>query len=257
MEAAGLGIFMVSACAFAALLEHPASPVRQAIAAPLVRRMLMGMAMGLTAVGIIFSPWGKQSGAHMNPSVTLAFFRLGKIAPWDAVFYILAQFVGGVVGVGLMAVLLGAVLAHPTVNYVVTVPGAAGPGVAFLAEFVIAFGLMLVVLIVSNSRRLAPLTGVFAGALVAIYISTEAPLSGMSMNPARTFGSALSAQVWTEGWLYFIAPLLGMLLAAELYVRWSGFDRVMCAKLHHHNTKRCIFQQCGYQAQASVADHEA
>ena len=257
MEATGLGIFMVSACAFAALFEHPASPVRGAIAAPLVRRILMGIAMGLTAVGIIFSPWGKQSGAHINPSVTLAFFRLGKIAPWDAVFYILAQFVGGVVGVGLMAVLLGAVLAHPTVNYVVTVPGAAGPGVAFVAEFVIAFGLMLVVLIVSNSRRLAPLTGVFAGALVAIYISTEAPLSGMSMNPARTFGSALLAQVWTEGWLYFIAPLLGMLLAAELYVRWPGFDRVICAKLHHHNTKRCIFQHCGYQAQASVADHEA
>src|SRR5262245_66518752 len=81
--------------------------------------------------------------------------------------------------------------------------------------------------------------------LVATYITLEAPLSGMSINPARTFGSALSAQVWTALWLYFLAPPLGMLLAAELYARWHGAHRVLCAKLHHHNTRRCIFH-CDY-----------
>jgi len=94
MEAAGLGIFMISACSFGALLEHPASPIRQAIANSFLRRILMGMAMGLTAISIIYSPWGKQSGAHLNPSVTLTFFRLGKVARWDAVFYVTAQFLG-------------------------------------------------------------------------------------------------------------------------------------------------------------------
>src|SRR5574342_250979 len=92
MEAAGLGIFMLSACLFDVLLEHPASPFRQAIADPLTRRMLMGVAMGLTAVVIIYSPWGMQSGAHLNPAVTLSFLRLGKVAIWDGVFYVLAQF---------------------------------------------------------------------------------------------------------------------------------------------------------------------
>ena len=67
----------------------------------------------------------------------------------------------------------------------------------------------------------------------------------MSMNPARTFGSALSARVWTALWIYFLAPPLGMLLAAELYVRGHGARRVLCAKLHYHNTRRCIFH-CGY-----------
>src|SRR5215471_15865060 len=107
MEAAGLGIFMVSACLFGALYESAVSPVRQALASSFVRRLLMGISMGLTAVSIIYSPWGKQSGAHINPSITVAFFRLGKIRKWDALFYILAQFGGAVLGVVLACLLLG------------------------------------------------------------------------------------------------------------------------------------------------------
>jgi len=91
--------------------------------------------------------------------------------------------------------------------------------------------------------RLACFTGLFAGILVATYITLEAPLSGMSMNPARTLGSALSAHAWTALWIYFTAPPLGMLLAAEAYLRVQGAQRIFCAKLHHQNTKRCIF--CG------------
>lgn len=243
MEAAGLGIFMISACVFVAILEHPASPVRQAISDPLLRRILIGLAMGLTAIGIIYSPWGKQSGAHINPSVTLSFLRLGKVKVWDALFYTIAQFAGAIAGVLAAGMALGASIAHPSVNYATTVPGSAGPGVAFVAEFFISFGLMTAVLVVSNTHRLARFTGLFAGVLVATYITLEAPLSGMSMNPARTLGSALPAHAWTALWIYFTAPPLGMLLAAEAYLRVQGAQRIFCAKLHHQNTKRCIF--CG------------
>jgi len=86
-----------------------------------------------------------------------------------------------------------------------------------------------------------------AGILVATYITFTAPLSGMSMNPARTFGSALPAHVWTHLWIYCTAPLLGMLAAAEVFLRRHGAHRVLCAKLHHQNTKRCIFTPGGYQ----------
>jgi aquaporin Z len=243
MEASLLGAFMVSACAFGALYEFPRSPVHQVIMSGFLRRVLMGASMGLTAVGIIYSPWGKQSGAHINPSVTLTFFRLGKIKGWDAFFYTVSQFAGGVLGVLLVARFLGKELSDPAVRYVVTLPGPHGPWVALLAEFVIAFGLMSAVLYFSNHHRLDRYTGLIAGLLVATYITLEAPFSGMSMNPARTFGSAFPPMVWEGLWIYFTAPPLGMLAAAEFYLWRSGKLAVKCCKLHHNNTKRCIF--CG------------
>jgi aquaporin Z len=247
IEAAALGTFMVSACAFCVLLEHPASPVRQAIPNGLLRRILMGFAMGATAIGLIYSPWGKRSGAHMNPAVTLTFFRLGKVSGWDSFFYIMAQFVGGVAGVLLCVAILGKAVAHESVRYVVTLPGSPGAAVAFAAELAISFILMTVVLNASNSIRLASRTGLFAGLLVATYISIEAPYSGMSMNPARTFGSAAVAGVWNAWWVYFTAPVLGMLLAAEIYTRTHGPGSSLCAKLDHSPGQPCIFN-CGYDS---------
>jgi aquaporin Z len=246
MEAAELGLFMISACAFTVFLYHPASPIAQGIQNEVIRRILMGIAMGVTAVALIFSPLGKRSGAHFNPGVTLTYLRLGKIAPWDAAFYIVFQFIGGVAGVLIASILLGSSVAHATVNYAATVPGSKGPTPAFVAELTIAFILMTVVLTISNTKQLARWTGLFAGALIAIYISLESPLSGMSMNPARSFGSAVGAHLWTSLWIYFTAPLMGMLLAAEVYKRVSGVRAVVCAKLHHHNNKRCIFR-CNFQ----------
>jgi aquaporin Z len=242
IEACGLGTFMISACAFGALLEHPASPVRQTIQDSFERRILMGLAMGLTAISLVYSPWGKRSGAHLNPAVTLTFFRLGKVTKHDTMFYVTAQFVGAVFGVWIASVVLPSLLAHPAVNYVVTMPGKQGAAVAFVAEAVITFALMLIVLIVSNQAKLARYTGLFAGVLVTMYITFEAPLSGMSMNPARTFGAALGGNIWTALWIYFTAPPLGMLLAAESYLRFAGAHKIFCAKLHHHNDQRCIFR---------------
>ena len=245
MEAAGLGLFMVSACSFGTLLEHPASPVRMALGDATLRRGLMGLAMGLTAAAIIYSPWGKQSGAHLNPSVTFTFWRLGKIETEDAFFYVAAQFAGGAAGVLLARAALGALLDHPLVHYVTTEPGPYSLVAAFAAEFTITLILMSAVLRASNNPRLSRFTGLIAGALVAIYIFVEAPVSGMSMNPARTFASALCAGRWPAVWIYFTAPPLGMLTAAQLFVLRKGAHRVLCAKLHHENDKRCIFR-CGY-----------
>jgi aquaporin Z len=246
MEAACLGLFMVSACSFTVLLQHPGSIVRQMIPSAFFRRALTGVAMGLTTIALIYSPWGKQSGAHFNPSVTLTFFRLGTIEPWDAAFYIVAQFIGGVIGVVLSALMWGEAMAHQNVRYAATIPGAKGTAFAFVAELLISFLMMTMVLNVSNSVRVARFTGMIAGALVATYITIEAPLSGMSMSPARTFASAMPGRIWNALWVYFTAPPLGMMLAAQLYLGLRGKHAVFCAKLHHDNDKRCIFR-CNYK----------
>ena len=254
MEAAGLGIFMVSAAVVTTLFEYPKSPLHDVLPDPMFRRVLIGIAMGLTAIGIIYSPWGKQSGAHLNPAVTLTFFRLRKIQGTDAFCYAFAQLVGGLIGLLVASVAIGRAIEHPAVNYVVTVPGTDGAGIAFVAETLISFGLMLSVLLISNHKSLAPVTGIFAGCLIATYISFEAPFSGMSMNPARTFASALPADRWTAFWVYLTAPPLGMLLAAETYTRMKSLGQVYCAKLHHQNNKRCIFR-CNYAALAASRDN--
>lgn len=246
MEAAGLGIFMISAGVFGVLLFYPGSPVVQSIHDPLVCRLLMGLAMGMTAICIIYSPWGQQSGAHLNPAVTLTFLFLGKVAPWDAFFYIVAQFLGGVTGVFIVLETLNGKFADPPISYVTTMPGELGVTSAFITEAVITFILMTVVLICINSRKLTRFTGVFAGILVAIYITLVAPISGMSMNPARSFASAFPGGLWDNLWVYFTAPPLGMLSAAIVFRMVRRGREVVCAKLNHHTKRRCIFLNCGY-----------
>jgi aquaporin Z len=241
-EAACLALFMVSATVFTTLLRHPLSPIAGWAPDPLVQRIPMGIAMGLTLVAIVYSPLGRRSGAHMNPALTLTFLRLGKMAPLDAAAYIAAQFAGGAAGIVFATLLLAGLPADPSVNFVATVPGAYGATAAFAAETAISFGMMLLVLTVSNVSRMMRFTGIFAGLLVALYITIEAPLSGTSMNPARTLGPAMLAHTARTLWIYFTAPPLGMLLAAELYVRRHGAEHVRCAKLHHPSNIRCIFR---------------
>ena len=163
IEAVCLGLFMLSAAGFATLLQHPASPVSPWLPDPLTQRVPMGLAMGASAMALIYSPLGRRSGAHMNPAVTLAFLHLGKIAPRDAAGYMAAQFAGGAAGIVLATAVLHGLPADPSVNYVATLPGGAGQAAAFAAEVAISFLMMTAVLWISNTPRAARFTGVAAG----------------------------------------------------------------------------------------------
>jgi len=240
-EGIELAVFMLSACVFTVLLFDPNCPALHVIPSSAIRRILMGIAMGATAILIIRSPIGRKSGAHFNPAITLTYLRLGKIAVWDAAFYVIFQFAGGVFGVAVSAVLLGRRIADPEVDYAVTVPGRYGTAAAFLAELFMAIVLMGVVLWASNRPSVALYTSYLVGILIAFYILFFAPVSGFSINPARTVGSAVFANVWTSVWLYFTAPLLGMFAAAEIYLRAFGASRVLCAKLHPDPRYPCPF----------------
>jgi aquaporin Z len=149
----------------------------------------------------------------------------------------------------LVAALLGQAFTQAPVSYVATMPGPNGPWVALAAEIGISALLMFTVLAVSNTPRLARFTGVFAGVLVALYISLEAPLSGMSMNPARSFASAAPAFMWQNFWIYIVAPVIGMLTGAQLFLLFKARARIGCAKLLHPADQRCI--HCGHEPRSA------
>lgn len=217
-EAAGLGFFMTCASAFTTALRSPFSPLTQIIKDPFWQLVALGIPMGFVIAAIVYSPWGKKSGAHINPAVTLAFLRLGKITPQDAFFYIAFQFLGGALAVQMMGLILGALYRHESINHVVTAPGPSGPLKAFIAEFVISFILMLVLLLTINSKKTKELAGVFGGVLIALYLIFEEPYSGMSLNPARSSASAFAAREGKDLWIYFLAPVLSMLLASQVFL---------------------------------------
>jgi aquaporin Z len=248
IEAWCLGTFMISACFFGVLLFSSSSPFL--VFNFTLRNLLMGIAMGSTAIAIIRSPLGRRSGAHFNPAVTLTFLRLRKIRPTDAIFYIVFQFLGGVTGVLVAYLILGGLLADSAVNFVATVPGSYGAGAAFAGEAIISFLMMTMILFSSNSPRMSRYTPIIAGSFVALYIALESPISGMSMNPARTFASAAVANHWMSWWIYFLAPPAAMLAASEFFVRTRGLNSVLCGKLDHFGTSRCIFN-CNHSMEQS------
>lgn len=218
-EAAGLAGFVLCAGVLATLLEYPGSPLHQAIGSPSLRLLALGAAMAVFVAALVYSPWGRRTGAHINPAVTWSFYRLGRIGTWDALYYTIFQFLGAFVAPPLLLWVIGAPFGHERIRYGTTQPGPPGEWVAFAAEFVISFVMMFVLLFALGSPRWQKRSGLLLGALIGIYIAVESPLSGMSLNPARSFGAALLAGQWHGIWLYFAAPSLAMLLAAELYRR--------------------------------------
>jgi len=218
-EALGLAIFMVSACFFSAMLESPLSSWHQTISNNELRNVIMGILMGATALFIFYSPFTAPSGSHINPAVTITFFRLRKMEKWDSLFYILFQIAGGLIAVYIMVSLMGEKLTSAPVNYATTVPGKYGAVGAAITEFIIALMMMLMILFTTANQRLKKYTRIFSGCFVCIYVIIAGPISGFGMNPARTAASAIPAHIYTSFWLYMVMPFAGMLSAAEVFVR--------------------------------------
>ena len=215
IEVSLLGCFMILAGFFVTLFEYPEVTSLRSHCEGCSAHGVAGNLHRIDLTLLIQSPWGKRSGAHMNPAITLAFLRLKKIHPWDAVFYILAQAVGGIVGVLLTAAALGSPFKDPPIHYAATVPGAAGEATAFVAETLISFVLMATILGFVSSPRLGRFTALAIGVLVAVLIVVEAPLSGTSMNPARSLASAVPGGMWRHLWIYLLGPSLGCLMCRQ------------------------------------------
>jgi aquaporin Z len=215
-EALGLGIFMISACFFSAMLFSEKNSWN--ISNVMLKNILMGIAMGSTALFIFYSPFTSPSGSQINPAVTFTFLRLDKMCKYDAMFYALFQIIGGVAAVLIMQLLMGSILTDAPVNSAITIPGKYGIWSALTVELIIAFITMSMVLFTADNDKLKKFTRIFAGCLVCTWVIVAGPISGFGMNPARSLASALPADIWTAFWIYMIVPFVGMLFAAEFYL---------------------------------------
>jgi aquaporin Z len=241
MEGTELASLMLSTCIVGTLLYSSDSPLNALELSPAFKSVLMGTAIAAMTFLIIRSPFGRRSGAHFNPAVTVAFLWLRRVHRWDALCYVLAHFAGAIIGVAVALEILGVNLSSAPVRYLVTTPGTYGKLTALLAQFVLSGLLMGIVLYASNHRLLVRFSPILVALLTVSYFVFCSSISGFSVNPARTLSSALFAWIWQGIWIYFSAPCLGMLTSAAIYKKRMGSNQVYCAKVFHDRRSTCPF----------------
>ncbi len=177
----------------------------------------IALTFGLIVMVMIFAT-GHISGAHINPAVTLA-FAVTKHVPWSTVpKYWLAQLVGASVGSLLVAVVIG-----DGARLGATLPLNGAVGSSFVLEIILTMILMFVIMSVATDERAqGSLAAVAIGSTVALEAMFAGPISGASMNPARSLGPALVGTHWADHWIYWVGPIVGAVLGALLYVFIRG-----------------------------------
>jgi MIP family channel proteins len=172
----------------------------------------VSLVFGLIIMAMIYAT-GHLSGAHINPAVTVAFTLTRHFAVRDAVAYIAAQLAGALAG----ALLLLAVWPDQPAQLGATVPSV-GAGSAFVYELVLTALLMFVIMAVAtDTRAVGAAAAIAIGGTVGLDALFGGPVTGASMNPARSFGPALAAGDWQDFWVYLAGPLAGAALGAFAY----------------------------------------
>jgi MIP family channel proteins len=174
----------------------------------------VALANGL-AIGVMVSNLGHISGGHFNPAITLGFVATRRITGLLAVTYWIAQLAGAVVAAAILRWLFGR---DP---FLASVPHAAqiGDGKALVIEIILTFFLVWAVwaTAVDPGGAFKSIAGLAIGLTISIDVLMGGPLTGAAMNPARAFGPELVGNFWGEGWIYWLGPIVGALLAALAY----------------------------------------
>jgi len=231
-EFAGTALLVAVGCSFVIADFGAGSPVSAWVPDPALRRAITGFLFGSTGALIAVSPIGKESGAHINPVVTLAFWVRGKMGGGHALGYVLAQLAGGVAGAVPLLLWGGA---GRSVDFAATLPGNGfGPWGALAGETATTLALVVLLFAFLGHRRLRAFTPLLFPVLYAVLVWLEAPVSGTSTNPARSLGPAVVGWVWRDAWIYAVGPVAGALLAVGLR-RVTILNRLEAevAKLYH------------------------
>ena len=229
----GTGILLLAGLSLVIFMFGSGSPMADIIPSVKVRQSLTGLLFGSVGLAITLSPVGKISGAHINPVVTVVFWLFRKIEGRLTITYIGGQLAGAVAGC--IPLLLWSDMGR-SINFGATVPGADYTLMeAFVGEVITTFCLVMLLIVFIAIRSIRHLTPFMVPILYAIMVPLEADISGISTNPARSFGPAVVAGVWTDWWLYWIGPLTGALLAALAGSMLAR--RITIAKLYHFDSE--------------------
>lgn len=236
-EFAGTALLVAGGLSIVILDFGNHSPVVHSLPNAAWRRLLTGFLFGTTGALIALSPLGRESGAHINPAVTLGFWLMGRLRAKHALGYVLAQLAGAVAGA--VPLLLWGALGR-SVGFGITLPGPSyGAGWAVLGETVATFALILGLFLFLGHRRARPFTPFLFPFLYAVMVWAEAPVSGTSTNPARSLGPIIISQDWHDWWVYWVGPFLGTFLGVAMF-RWTWLKHleIEVAKLYHFEHDR-------------------
>lgn len=241
-EMAGTAVLIIGGLSAVIFMFGKGSPMLSLLPSEGARRAITGFLFGSTGALVALSPVGKESGAHINPAVTLGFWLMGKLDSRVAMGYVLAQLAGACIGV-IPLFAWGAM--GRSVDFGATVPGVGfSTETALIGEAITTFALVAGLCLFIGFRNLRPFTPALIPPLFSFMVWAEAPISGTSCNPARTLGPAIISGRWDGWWIYWIGPALGA-LAATLACSFFA-KRIEVAKLYQFDSDRDgLFRRMG------------
>ena len=233
-EVIGTAALVFGGLSIVILMSGQGSPVLALIPNDLARMAITGFLFGCIGGGIALSRVGTESGAHINPAVTMGFWLLRKLDARAAMGYIAAQLIGAALG-SLPLLVWGAM--GRSIAFGATIPGQGyATSTVVIGEAVTTFALITVLCVFLGFRPLRRYTPFTMPLLYAVMVPLEAHLSGTSTNPARSFGPALISGRWDGWWIYWVGPMAGM--AAAIIACSSLARRIEVAKLYHFEADR-------------------
>lgn len=231
-ELAGTALLLITGLSLVILMFGTGSPMAEIIPNITLRQVITGFLFGGTGAIIAMSGIGKASGAHINPAVTMTFWLFGKIDSQKAVIYCVAQLAGAIIGT--VPLLIWGQMGR-SIHFGATMPGAGySTQAALLGEVVTTFTMVTLLIIFLGFRAIRPYTPAIFPILYSIMNPLESAVSGLSTNPARSFGPAVVSGIWDSWWIYWIGPLAGALLASIVCIRLK--KRITVAKLYHFDS---------------------
>jgi aquaporin Z len=239
-ELVGTALLVFGGLSLVIVMFGDGSPMPRLVPNEQLRMTLTAFLFGTVGSAIALSWVGKESGAHINPAVTMGFWLMRKLDLRAAIGYIVAQLLGA--WVGALPLLAWGSMGRSVV-FGATIPGQGySTAVVLIGEIVTTFGLVATLCVFLGFRDLRRFTPFVIPFLYAVMVPLEAPISGTSTNPARTFGPALISGRWDGWWIYWLGPMLGMLIA--ILVCSSFARRIEVAKLYHfENDRRRLFHR--------------